>query len=159
MDPYSSRLLAHWIPLLEGTLKLNIDGSFLEGFGCLGADGIVRNHDGDWIAGFSHYEVGGDALLVELLAIQIGLEFCSKKGYVNIIRESNCLEAIDLIIAGCDHTLHTYATDILHIRDVLHENGNTTLAHVLREQNMCADFMAKEGSHARCSARNVLCST
>jgi len=30
------------------------------------------------------------------------------------------------------------------IRDVLHENGNTTLVHVLREQNMCADFMAKE---------------
>jgi len=55
------------------------------------------------------------------------------------------LEAVDLIIDGHDHTLHTYATDILHIRDVLHENGNTTLVHVLREQNMCADFMAKEG--------------
>jgi len=48
--------------------------------------------------------------------------------------------------------LHTYATDILQIRDVLHENGNTTLVHVLREQNMCADFMTEEGSHARCSA-------
>jgi hypothetical protein len=25
------------------------------------------------------------------------------------------------------------------------------LVHVLREQNMCADFMAKEESHGRCS--------
>jgi len=52
------------------------------------------------------------------------------------------LEAVDLIIAGSDHSLHTYATDILHIKDALQGNGNTTLVHVLREQNMCADFMA-----------------
>jgi hypothetical protein len=56
---------------------------------------------------------------------------------------------INLIIDGRDHTLHTYATDILHIRDVLHGNSNTTLVHVLREQNMCAYFMAKEGSHTK----------
>jgi len=48
--------------------------------------------------------------------------------------------------------LHNYATDILHIKDALHGNGNTTLMHVLKEQNMYADFMANEGSHARCSA-------
>ena len=152
LDPHSSCLLAHWIPPSEGTLKLNTDGSFLEDFGCLGVGGVVHNHNGDWIAGFSHYESRGDALLAELRAIQIGLGFCRKKGYVNIICESDCLEAIDLIIAGCDHTLHIYATNILHIRDALHRNGNTILAHVLWEQNMCADFMAKEGSHAKCSA-------
>jgi len=45
----------------------------------LGAGGVVRNHGGDWITGFSHYEVGGDALLDELRAIEIGLDFCSKK--------------------------------------------------------------------------------
>ena len=57
--------------------------------------------------------------------------FVVKKGYVNIICESDCLEVVDLIIDGHDHTLHTYATDILHIRDVLHENENATLVHVL----------------------------
>ena len=59
------------------------------------------------------------------------------------------MEAVDLIIVGRGHTLHAYATDILHD---LYRNENTTLMHVLREENMCADFMAKEGSHARCSA-------
>jgi len=57
---------------------------------------------------FSHYEVVGDALLTELRAIQIGLDFCSKKGYVNISYESDCLKAVDLIMDGHDHTLHTY---------------------------------------------------
>ena len=136
----------------EGTLKLNIDGSFLEDFGCLGAGGVVRNHDGEWIAGFSHYEAGGDALLAELCAIQIGLDFCIKKGYVNIICKRDCLEAVNLITAGRDQTLHAYAIDILHIKDALHENVYTTLVHVLRKQSMCADFMVKKGSHARCSA-------
>ena len=103
LDPHSSRLLAHWIPTLEGTLKLNINGSFLEDLCCLGAGGVVRNHDEDWIAGFSHYEAGGDALLADLRAIQIGIDFCSLKGYVNIIYESDCLEAVDLIIDGRDH--------------------------------------------------------
>jgi len=147
-DSHSTRLLAHCIPPSEGTLKLNIDGSFLEDFGCLGVGVGVHNHDGDWITSFSHYEVGGDAFLAYLRAIQIDLDFCSKNGYVNIICESDCLEAVDLIIVGSDHTLHTYAIDILHIRDDLHGNANTTLMHVLREQIMCADFMAKEGSHA-----------
>ena len=55
--------------------RVHSNGSFLEGFGCLGAGGVVRNHDGDWIAGFSHYEAGGDALLTELRAIQIVLIF------------------------------------------------------------------------------------
>lgn len=87
-------------------------------------------------------------LLVELHAIHTGLDFCCKKGYVNIIYESDCLEAVDLIIVCRDHTLHTYATNILHIRDYLHRNGNT-MVHVLREQNMCAYFMANEGSHAK----------
>ena len=130
-------------PSPKDTLKLNIDGSFLEEFGCLGVGGVVHNHDGDWIAGFSYYKAEGDALLTELRVIQIGLDFCSKKGYVNIICESDCLEAVDLIIDSRDHHLHTYATYILHIRDALLGDGNTTLVHVLREQNICADFMAK----------------
>jgi len=90
-------------------------------------------------------------LLAELRVIQIGLDFCSKKGYVNIICESDCLETIDLIIDGRDHNLHNYASDILHMRDALHVNENTTLVQVRMEQNMCADFLVKEISHARCS--------
>lgn len=89
--------------------------------------------------------------LAELRAIQMDLDFCRNKGYNNIICESGCLEAFEMFVVGRDHTLHTYVTDILHIRDILHGNDNTTLVHVLREQNMCTNFMAKEESHSRCS--------
>ena len=79
LDPHSSHLLSHWIPPPKGTFEVNIEGSFLEDFYCLGAGGVVLNHDEDWKTGFSHCEVGGYALLTELRAIQISLDFCSKK--------------------------------------------------------------------------------
>jgi hypothetical protein len=49
--------------------------------------------------------------------------------------------------------LYIYSTDILlHIIiDGLHEIGSIALVHVLSEQNIRANFMAKEGSHSRCS--------
>jgi len=75
LGPHSSRLLAYWIPSSIGKLKLNIDGSFLEDFECLGVDDVVCKHDGDYIFDFCHYEFEGDALLTELRAIQIGLNF------------------------------------------------------------------------------------
>ncbi|KEH42076.1 hypothetical protein MTR_1g060780 [Medicago truncatula] len=76
----------------------------------LGVGGVVHNHYGDLIAGFSHYEVGGDALLAELRAIYICLDFCCKKCYDNIICESDCLESVELIINGCDCLVHYFLT-------------------------------------------------
>jgi len=68
-----------------------------------------------------------------------------------IIYESYCLKAVELFVAHRDHILDTYAIDILHIRDILHGNDNTILVHILKEQNMCAYFMPKKGSHSRWS--------
>nr|ABN08647.1 hypothetical protein MtrDRAFT_AC157891g20v2 [Medicago truncatula] len=45
VDLHPSLLLAHLSSPLKGTLKLNVDGSFLEGSGCLGGSGVVCNHD------------------------------------------------------------------------------------------------------------------
>jgi hypothetical protein len=58
---------------------------FLEGFGCFGVGAGVPDHDGDWIASFSLFEVEGDVLLAELRAIQMDLDFCCNKGYNNIM--------------------------------------------------------------------------
>ncbi|PNX88853.1 protease IV [Trifolium pratense] len=66
----------------------------------LGVGGVVSNLEGDRMADFSHYEVGGDSLLAELLAIQMRLEFSR-----NIVCESDCLEAVKLFNARQDHTL------------------------------------------------------
>ena len=59
------------------------------------------------------------------------------------------MEAVELIIVKRDDTLYTYAIEILHIRDTFNGNKNTAFLHVLRKQNMCANFMAKEGPDER----------
>jgi len=117
---------------------------------CLRVGVVILKHHEYWISEFSHYEVGGDALLAELRDIHIGLDLCQERGYNNINCVIDCLETVELFVASRDHTSHTYAPNILHLRDVLHKNGNTTLVHVLREQNMCANFMAKQESYSRC---------
>jgi hypothetical protein len=95
----------------------------------LGAGGVVRNYEGDWVADISHYDVGGNALLAELRAIQMGLKFCRNKGYNNIVCKNDCLEVVELFNAGRDNTLHVYAIDILHIQDVRHEIDSITYLH------------------------------
>lgn len=40
----------------------------------LGTGGVVCGHDGNWITRFTYFENGGNALLAELCAIQLGIE-------------------------------------------------------------------------------------
>jgi hypothetical protein len=79
-------------------------------------------------------------LLAKSCAIQIVLEFCRNKGYKNIVCESHCLEVVELFNAGWDNTLHVYASDIFYVIDVPHETDSTSLIHIFRKQNICADF-------------------
>jgi hypothetical protein len=146
-----ARILVHWKPPPEGLIKLNVDGSFLEDGFRLGAGGVLRGHEGNWIAGFTHFGNGGDALLAELRAIQLGIATCYDLGYTHFICESDCLEAIDLILNVTNASLHVYASVLLEISDALH-HGTINLVHIPREQNICADFMAKKGAHSASSA-------
>jgi len=69
-------------------------------------------------------------LLVELCVIQMSLDFCRNKDYNNIICESDCLETIEPFVTGHVHTLHTYITDIFHIR-VAYIEMTTLLWYIL----------------------------
>jgi hypothetical protein len=87
--------LAHTSLSLEDTLKLNVDGNFLEDSFLVLRElmGVIRNYEGDWVTEFSHHEIGGDVLLAELRAIQMKFEFCRNKSYSNNnVCESNCLQ-------------------------------------------------------------------
>jgi len=118
----------------------------------LGVGGVFHGHDENWIAGFTHFANGGDELLVELRAIQFGIAACYDLGYTHFICESDCLKAIDLILNVTNVSLHVYVYVLLEIPDVLH-HGTINLVHIPREQNICADFMAKKGAHSASSAQ------
>ena len=102
--------------------------------------------------GFTHFAIGGDALLAELCAIQLGIATCYDLSYTHFIRESDCLEAIDLILNVTNVSLHVYAYVLLEISDPLH-HGTINLVHIIREQNIYADFMAKKSDHSASSVQ------
>lgn len=148
VDVASAKLTSHWTPPPIGYVKVNVDGSFLENCSRMGAGGILRDHTGGWIAGFSYPQTGGDALLAELLAIQRGLELCHTKGFEQIICESDSLEAVQLFSMDSTHALHSYASLILQISEALQRTRTISLSHVPRDHNRCADFLANEGSRS-----------
>jgi len=66
----------------------------------------------------------------------MGYDFCRNKSYNNIMCESDCLKVVELFVVGSDHTLHTHATNILHIKEFLHGNDNTTLVCMFLENKI-----------------------
>jgi len=114
-----AQILVHWEPPLEGLIKLNIYGSFMKDISRLGAGGVYRGHDGNWIVGFTYFANGGDALLTELLAIQLGIATCYAIRCTNFICESDCLEAINLILNMTNVSLQVYVFVLLEISDTL----------------------------------------
>lgn len=83
-------LLAHlrearWFTLNDTVVKLNADGSSLGNLGRTGVGGIVRNHLGEWVSGFSGSCSIAMNLYVELLAIATGLRLAWDAGHMEII--------------------------------------------------------------------------
>lgn len=94
---HGSFLTVRWQPPPEGSLKLNVDGSFMPAISSMGTGGVLRNHQGNWVAGFSTFEGKGDILQAELLAVKNGLTLAWQLGFRKIHCETDCLEAIQLV--------------------------------------------------------------
>jgi len=57
------------------------------------------------------------------------------------------LKVVDLIYIIINASLHVYVHVLLEISEALH-HGTINLVHIVREQNICVDFMAKESVHS-----------
>jgi hypothetical protein len=83
---------------------------------------------------------------VELRVIHLEIATCYDLGYTHFICKSDCLKAIYLILNMTNVSLHVYVSVLLEISYSLH-HMIINLVHIPREQNICADFMAKKGVH------------
>ena len=70
-----------WKPTPFPFLTLNTDGSTKGNTGHPGAGGILRNHWGKWMGGFSINIVITHGMMAELWAIREGLKYAWNKGY------------------------------------------------------------------------------
>ncbi|KAL6189330.1 hypothetical protein ACLB2K_040719 [Fragaria x ananassa] len=83
-----------WSP--ASTLKLNVDGAYLEHRQNGGVGGILRNSSGNFIAAYTTpvMHISSD-LHVELLAIREGIDLIQKMQLQQVVIETDCLQAVN----------------------------------------------------------------
>jgi len=121
---------------------LNVDGS------CLGSPiqanfgGVIRNNGSFFLSSSSSAILdSSDILLDELLAIYHGLILAKNLGITEFVCYSNSLHCINLI-NGLIVKYHVYVVLIQDIKELLLKK-NVTICHTLKEENQCANFLAK----------------
>ncbi|CAL8088163.1 unnamed protein product [Prunus armeniaca] len=86
-----------WEPPDFGYFKLNVDGSRKPATGAIGADGVIRNSDGEWIAGFTVNLGTGQILDAEIRGLAFGLKLAVDRGIPNLIVEMDSTTTVHLI--------------------------------------------------------------
>ena len=133
-----------WKPPSTGIFKLNTDGASKGNPGKSGAGGLIRNHEGRWVAGFCHNIGTTNSLEAELSAIRDGLELVNRLRLTNVDVETDSKLAVQLIAGSIFSGEHVNSL-VCDCRRLMAEIGSTTLTHVYREANACADILANLG--------------
>jgi hypothetical protein len=85
-----------------------------------------------------------DILLAKLTTLYQGLVLADSLNFNELAYYSDSLLTVNLIKQDLNH-YHVYVVLIQNIRDLI-SSRNYSLHHSLREDNQCADFMAKIGA-------------
>ena len=131
-----------WNDNNHSSVILNVDGSCLGSPSRAGYGGLLRNHDGYYLSGFSGYIHNSfDILYAELFTIYQGLLLAKEKNVADLVCYSDSMRCINLI-KGPAMKFHNYVVLIQDIKE-LFVHVNVTICHILREGNQCANFLAK----------------
>ncbi|XP_057444487.1 uncharacterized protein LOC130736712 [Lotus japonicus] len=106
----------------------------------MGTGRVIHDDKGQWCVGFVGFEVGGNALVAEGMALHDGLQLAWDSGYQKLVCELESIEILRLV-AHLD-SIHVFPV-VTEIRDMLKRNWEVSLRRIPRGCNGVADFMAK----------------
>ena len=78
-------VLVSWHASPFGWVKINTDDSSLGNPGPAGAGGLIRDHNGSWICGFSQNVGFASSVLAEHWALKDGLSLVTSVGFSNVL--------------------------------------------------------------------------
>ncbi|KAL3525015.1 hypothetical protein ACH5RR_013387 [Cinchona calisaya] len=81
-------------------LGFNIDGSSLGNPGIAGAGGVLRNHNGNWLADFNRHIGLATNNMVEFWGLRDGLNMAPQLNYSHVIIETHIQVMLDLLNAN-----------------------------------------------------------
>ncbi|KAF7838660.1 reverse transcriptase [Senna tora] len=135
-----------WVAPMDGWFKLNTDGSCLGNPGSMAAAGIIRDHFGNWVSGFTKHLGFGNSLKAEVWALALGLNLAKELACKKLVVESDSMSGIKLLT---DHTTcasHASGALIHYCRSILRDFSDVQIRHTFREGNACADALAKHAN-------------
>jgi ribonuclease HI len=133
----------HWLPPAIGWCKANVDGEFRLEDGIGGCGVVLRDHDGRFLSGESHFLTSiPDAERAELMACKRALIIRRDAGINNICLESDCLAAVaKLKSSDVDRSVHGPLVE--EIKVLLRGFTAFEIRHARRSCNGVAHVLAK----------------
>ena len=126
-----------------------LDGSALGNPGLAGAGGVLRDHSGRWVSGFSLHIGLATNNLAELAAVRQGLEMAWNKGIKHLQLELDS----KVVLTWLTDPYVNYPTNMMPLicdcRNLLTLEWEVHMRHVYREANGCVDALAKRGTSQR----------
>ncbi|XP_061993843.1 uncharacterized protein LOC133711764 [Rosa rugosa] len=132
----------HWQPEVRNRPKLNVDGAFVPQLTRSGTGGVLRNSQGQFMAAFAHTEQHtSSARQAELLAIRRGLDFVKELDLQHVTIESDCLDAVQLIL-NKDHELDELGALVEDCLVIMASMPEVRIQHAVRTRNNVAHRLA-----------------
>ncbi|KAL4317100.1 hypothetical protein AHAS_Ahas15G0351300 [Arachis hypogaea] len=145
--------LVSWEPPVDWCINLNVDGSVIQPASSRTCGGLLRNGDGNLVAGFM-MKIGRITITTaEIWAIYTGMKLAVELGINRLQIETDSSSALKLIDGSSSRHHHTLSL-IRAIEDLRSKMSHVSFKHVFRKANLCADALAKQ---AQSISTGLLC--
>ena len=129
-----------WLPPEWPWCTLNTDGAH-KSDGISTAGGLIRDHLGRWISGFGMMIGSCSITVAELWGMYKGLQLAWDSGIRRLKVETDSL-CVTQLVARSSVISNEYAPLVQAIKDYLKLDWHVSIAHIYREANFAADYMA-----------------
>lgn len=134
-------VLVSWKPAVDGWVTVNTDGASKAGGGISGCGGLVRDHHGRWLGGFTRFIGETHAYIAELWGALEGLLLAWTKGYRHVELQLDSKVVVSQLTGNGSGTM--MGRGLVHrLQQMLQRQWQVKILHIYREANMVADGLA-----------------
>ena len=134
-----------WTKPPIGWVKLNTNGTMYGNPVKVGGGGVLRSSSGDWIGGFVRRIGSTSSTVAELWALKDRLTMAKQMGIENICIEMDAELIVQLVSRPSMVNLMLEPL-LSECRNLFQTFPSSSMAHVFREANGCADRLARMGA-------------
>ena len=133
-----------WEKPTLGWMKLNTDGFIDDLLGIARGGGLIRDEQGNWVAGYTRRVGKANSFIAEAWALKDGLVLCSQLNLSSVIVESDAKALVDALNnPAYDNSVGSPLYD--DCKKLATQIPRLVFRHIYHEANLCADRLANMG--------------